>query len=42
MARELDHSVLEAGTILAELRDIVQTWQPEKAQSDDGGSEHNL
>lgn len=42
MARELDHSVLEAGTILAELRDIVQTWQPEQAQSDDGGSEHNL
>jgi predicted transcriptional regulator len=36
MARELDLSVLEAGTILAELRDIVQTWNPEEAQRDDG------
>jgi predicted transcriptional regulator len=41
MARELDHSILEAGTILAELRDIVQTWQPEGAQSDDDVSEHH-
>lgn len=41
MARELDLSVLEAGTILAELRDIVLTWNPEEAQNDDG-SEHQL
>lgn len=39
MAHELDHSVLEAETILAELRDIVETCQSEQAQSDDDGSE---
>ncbi|RRJ30883.1 DUF7437 domain-containing protein [Halocatena pleomorpha] len=42
MARELDHSVLEAGTILTELRDIVRTWQPEHVENDDAGSEHPL
>jgi predicted transcriptional regulator len=42
MARELDLSVLEAGTILAELRDIVQTWNPEGVQSDDDVSEHRV
>lgn len=39
MARELDQSVLEAGTILTELREVVQTWSTEQPQGDDRESD---
>jgi hypothetical protein len=40
MARELDQSVLEAGTILAELRDIVLTWENDGSDEEDDLSEY--